>query len=51
MSPQQFEKCQMEGGKIRTMPVKGGRHMPICIDKMGKTHAGEVKSKKEVSKK
>ena len=50
MSPADFEKCQSEGGRIRTMPVKGGRYMRICFDKNGKSHAGEVRQSKEESR-
>jgi len=43
--PADFDKCVKEGGRVRTMPVKGGRFMRICFDKAGKSHAGEVKTK------
>jgi len=45
--PADFDKCVKEGGRVRTMKVKGGRYMHICFDKQGKSHAGEVKTKKE----
>ena len=45
--PYAFEKCVKEGGRVRTMKVKGGRFMRICFDKAGKSHAGEVKKSKE----
>lgn len=45
--PKNFTECVNEGGSVRTMPVKGGRYMHICYDKDGKSHAGEVKSKKD----
>ena len=41
--PQDFTKCADNGGKVRTKTLSGGRYMHICIDKSGKTHAGEVK--------
>ncbi len=43
--PKDFDQCMSEGGKVRTMPIKGGRYAHICIDKMGKTHMGEVMMK------
>ena len=45
--PADFDKCEREGGRIRTMKLKDGRYMHVCWDKQGKSHAGEVKSKKE----
>lgn len=45
--PADFDKCVKEGGRVRTMKVKGGRFMRICFDKQGKSHAGEVRTKKE----
>ena len=44
--PADFDKCVKEGGRVRTMKVKGGRFMRICFDKQGKSHAGEVKHRK-----
>jgi hypothetical protein len=46
MSPQGFETCRTDGGKIRTMKLKGGRYMHVCYDAQGKSHAGEVKTGK-----
>ncbi len=43
--PEGFDKCVKEGGRVRTMPVKGGRYMHVCFDKQGKSHAGEVQQK------
>ena len=43
--PKDFDKCVKEGGRVRTMKIKGGRYMKICYDKNNKSHAGEVKSK------
>ncbi len=45
--PADFDKCVTEGGRVRTMKVKGGQHMKICFDKAGKSHAGEVKAKEK----
>jgi len=47
MSPQAFEKCVDEGGRVRTLKLKGNRYMYICYDKKGKSHAGEVKTKEK----
>ena len=46
--PADFEKCVREGGRVRTVAVKGqsNKYMHICYDKAGKSHAGEVKTKK-----
>ena len=44
--PESFDKCRREGGRIRTMTLKGGRYFHICYDKAGKSHAGEVKQAK-----
>lgn len=44
--PQEFDACVNNGGKVRTMSIKGGRYMHICIAKDGKTYRGEVKEKK-----
>ena len=46
MSPQAFDKCVREKGRVRTIKIKGGRYMHVCYDKSGKSHAGEVKEKK-----
>ena len=43
--PAGFEKCQKEGGRIRTKTLSDGRYMHICF-KDGKSYAGEVKKKK-----
>ena len=41
-----FEKCQREGGKIRTKQLGGGKYMHICM-KHGKSYAGYVKTKQK----
>lgn len=41
--PEDFEKCVAEKGKVRTKKLSDGRYMHICIDKEGKSHAGEIK--------
>jgi hypothetical protein len=45
--PKDFEKCIREGGRVRTIPVKGHKdeYMHICYDKNGKAHAGEIRKK------
>lgn len=43
--PADFDRCQSGGGKIRTKKVNKTQYLHICIDKSGKTHAGEVKTK------
>jgi len=43
--PEAFDKCQKDGGRIRTITLKGGRYMRICYDTAGKSHASEVKTK------
>jgi len=44
--PADFDKCEREGGRIRTKDLGKGKYMHICFDKSGKSHAGEVKTKK-----
>ena len=46
--PADFEKCKREGGRVRTIAVKGqpDKYMHVCYDKAGKSHAGEVHTKK-----
>lgn len=46
MSPQDFEMCMKNGGKVRTMKVGKDKYMHVCIDKMGKSHKGEMMEKK-----
>ncbi len=47
MSPQAFDKCVADKGRVRTITLKGGRHMPICYPKGGGSSiAGEVKKTK-----
>lgn len=48
--PADFDKCDAEGGRVRTMTLSKGRYMKVCYDKNNKSHAGEVhqvKTKKE----
>ena len=44
--PASFTKCVNDGGRVRTITLKGGRYMPICY-KDGKSHAGEIKHSKD----
>ncbi|MCK5019128.1 MAG: hypothetical protein KAS32_18855 [Candidatus Peribacteraceae bacterium] len=46
--PKGFDKCVLDGGRVRTIAVKGSpnKYMRVCYDKAGKSHAGEVKTKK-----
>ncbi len=48
--PADFDKCVDDGGRVRTMKLKGGRYMRVCYDKAGKSHAGEVKTKSKEEK-
>lgn len=45
--PADFDKCVRENGRVRTITLSKGRYMRVCYDKNNKTHAGEVKTKKE----
>ena len=47
--PKDFERCVKSGGRVRTVKPggKGGsKYLHVCYDKKGKSHAGEVKTKK-----
>ena len=44
--PEGFDKCEKEGGRVRTMSLSKGRYLHICYDKAGKSHASEVHTKK-----
>ncbi len=48
--PADFDNCVRNGGKVRTIPVKDhpDQYMHVCY-LGGKSHAGEVKTKKEMS--
>jgi len=48
MAPQSFDNCRKGGGKIRTINLKGGKYMHICILN-GKSYKGEIKSKQAES--
>jgi hypothetical protein len=42
--PPDFLKCVREGGKVRTIKLKGNKYLHACKDKSGKWHRGEVKT-------
>jgi len=46
--PKSFDTCVKAGGRVRTIAVKNqpNKYMHVCYDKAGKSHSGEVKSKK-----
>ena len=46
MSPQAFDNCQKNGGRIGTITLKNNRYMRVCYLN-GKSHPGEVKKTKE----
>jgi hypothetical protein len=48
--PADFEKCRAEGGHIITKKLNASEYMHICWDKAGKSHAGEVREYKKLSK-
>ena len=49
--PADFEKCQAEGGKIITHTIDKNRYIHVCYDKDGKSHPGEVRTKKSSTEK
>jgi hypothetical protein len=44
MSPQAFENCVKNGGRVRTKDVNATQYIHICF-KDGKSFSGEVKTK------
>jgi len=48
--PAGFDRCVKNGGRVRTKELSGGRYMHICFLN-GKSYAGEVKTKKKITKK
>jgi len=48
--PAGFDMCVAKGGKVRTKQMGGGKYMHICILN-GKSYAGYVKTKKNLTKK
>ena len=44
--PADFDRCVANGGRVTTRKIGKNRYMHICFDKDGKSHAGEVKTKK-----
>ena len=49
--PADFDKCVRAGGRTRTINIKGqpNKYMHVCYDKAGKSHPGEVHTKKKAS--
>ena len=45
--PADFNKCVNDGGKVRTKDLANNKYIHLCYDKNGKSHAGEVKTKKK----
>lgn len=47
--PADFDKCVKEGGRVRTIGIRGRseEYIHVCYDKKGRSHSGEVKTKKE----
>lgn len=48
--PKAFDDCVKNGGKVRRKNLKGNKYINICYDKNGKSHAGEVMTKKSKKK-
>ena len=44
--PEAFDRCVLQGGRVRTIDLKAKKFRRICFDKKGKSHLGEVKEKK-----
>lgn len=50
--PADFDKCVADGGRVVTKVIEpNSKYMHICWDKQGKSHAGEVKTYKKLSRK
>ena len=47
MSPQDFDRCIKEKGRVRTISLGKNKYMHVCWDKKGKSHSGEVKERKK----
>jgi len=51
--PKDFDKCNAEGGRIRTIKPAGKKskkYMNVCYDKKGKSHSGHMKIAKKRGK-
>lgn len=48
--PADFERCVAQGGKVRTVDLGGDKYVHYCFIG-GKSHRGEVQSKKRSSSK
>ena len=42
--PKDFDACRKNGGKIKTVELKGGKYIHVCFLN-GKSYKGEVKMK------
>jgi hypothetical protein len=49
MSPQDFERCVADGGKVRTEKLSDNKYRHICTLK-GKRYYGHIKIKKKKRK-
>jgi hypothetical protein len=47
--PADFNACVKAGGKVRTVKIGADKYIRVCYLN-GKSHSGEVKTKKEASK-
>ena len=45
--PADFEKCIADGGRVITKKVGKDKYIRICYDSAGKSHSGEVQTKKK----
>lgn len=46
--PQAFDSCVKNGGRVRTIKLKGDKYMHVCFPKGGgKSIPGEVKTKEQ----
>lgn len=45
--PKSFSDCIKNGGKVKTKNLKNNKYIRICYDKNGKSHAGEVMTRKK----
>ncbi len=50
MSPQAFDKCVADGGRMSTISVNKTQYMHVCYDKAGKSYHGEVKTKQRAKR-
>jgi hypothetical protein len=49
MTPESFDKCVANSGRVRTKTLKDGKYIRICyLD--GKSYPGEVKAAKDAKR-